>query len=181
MCVCVCVCVLTNPSVQAGCDTSSIFSQSLSGLNLEFSFSKTSSHTKIKELSLPYYLAIAGGRIVGFIPSTRLLVLFERQTALSNILTWFTMSISYDDNHCTMRTSLSISLSLYIYIYIYIQWCPPASQDYGFAPGSWYRPKQICIEDLSLSKERARYVFSFSPSRHIILMSGSCSSQFKNY
>ena len=36
--------------------------------NKEFSFSKTSYHTKAKELSLPNYLPIAegGGRIVGF-------------------------------------------------------------------------------------------------------------------
>ena len=30
---------LSNPSTQAGCDTMSIFKKSLTGLNLEFSFS----------------------------------------------------------------------------------------------------------------------------------------------
>ena len=44
---------LPNPSV-----TRSIFKWSIAGLNSEFSI-KTDSHTKAKELSLPYYLAIA--------------------------------------------------------------------------------------------------------------------------
>ena len=42
--------------------------RSLAGLNSEFSFSKTSCLTKAEEPSLPYYLPIAGGRIIGFIP-----------------------------------------------------------------------------------------------------------------
>ena len=39
----------------------------------------------IKELSLPYYLSIAGGRIIVFIPLPRVLVLCEMQTALFRI------------------------------------------------------------------------------------------------
>ena len=34
------------------------FWQSLSGLNLELSFSKAGRHNKVKELSLPYFLDI---------------------------------------------------------------------------------------------------------------------------
>ena len=64
--------------------------QSLTGLNSEFSF------TKAEEPSLPYYLPIAGGRIIGFIPFPMVLVL-----DLSRIWTRVTVSISYDDNHYT--------------------------------------------------------------------------------
>ena len=67
--------IFTNPSTRAGYDTRSIFKHSLTGLNSEFSFSQTSCHTKAKEPSLPYYLPIAGGRIIGFIPFPRVLVL----------------------------------------------------------------------------------------------------------
>ena len=79
------------------------FKQSLTGLNSEFSFSLTSCLTKAEERSLPYYLPIAGGRIIGFIPFASVLVLCEMQ---SKILTHVAVSISYDDNHYTMGTSL---------------------------------------------------------------------------
>ena len=51
--------------------------QSLTGLNSEFSFSKASCHSKVKEPSLPYYLLIEGRRIVRFIPFPRVLELWE--------------------------------------------------------------------------------------------------------
>ena len=54
--------LFTNPSARAGYDTRSIFKQSLTGFNSEFSFSETSCLTKAEEPSLPYYLPIAGGR-----------------------------------------------------------------------------------------------------------------------
>ena len=101
ICVCVCVCVIintiqllqwriliyifTNPSTRAGYDTWSIFKQSLTGLNLEFSFSYTSHLTKAEEPSLPHYLPIAGGRIIGFIPFPRVLMLCEMQSVSSRI------------------------------------------------------------------------------------------------
>ena len=50
--------------------TRSISKWSLTGLNSEFSF-LTSCLTKAEEHSLPYYLPIAGGRIIGFIPFPR--------------------------------------------------------------------------------------------------------------
>ena len=59
--------------------------RSLTGLSSEFSFSKTSCLTKAEEPSLPYYLPIAGGRIIGFIPSPRVLVLCEMQSVSSRI------------------------------------------------------------------------------------------------
>ena len=89
----------------AGYDTRSIFKRSLTGLNSEFSFSLTSCLTKA-DPSLPYYLPIAGGRIFGFIPFPRVLVLCEMQSVSSRIWTRVAMSISYDDNHYTTGTSL---------------------------------------------------------------------------
>ena len=59
--------IYINPSARAGYDTRSIFKWSLSGLNSEYSFSQTSILTKAEEASLPYYLPIAEGRIIGFI------------------------------------------------------------------------------------------------------------------
>ena len=94
--------IFTNPSTWAECNTRSILKQSLIGLNSEFSFFWTGCRTKVKEHSLPYYLPIAGGRIIGFIPFSRVLVLWEMQSALSRIWTHVAMSISYDDNHYTM-------------------------------------------------------------------------------
>ena len=96
--------IFTNPSAQAGYDTRSIFKQSLTGLNSEFSFSYTSCLTKAEELSLSYYLPIAGGRIIGFILFPRVLVLREMQSVLSRIWTCIAVSISYDDNHYTTGT-----------------------------------------------------------------------------
>ena len=76
--------VLTNPSAQVKCDTRSIFKWNLTGLNSEFSF-EIVFYTKVKELSLPNYLPIAGGRIVGYIPFPKVLMLCEMQTASSRM------------------------------------------------------------------------------------------------
>ena len=76
--------LFTNPSGRAGYDSRSIFKRSLTGLNLEFSFSQTSCLTKAEETSLSYYLTIAGGRIIGFIPFPRLLVPCEMQSVSLN-------------------------------------------------------------------------------------------------
>ena len=70
-------------------------------MNSEFSFSSTSCFTKAEEPSLPYYLPIPGGRIIGFIPFPRVLVLCEMQSVLSRIWARVAMSISYNDNHYT--------------------------------------------------------------------------------
>ena len=94
------------PSARAGYDTRSIFKRILTGLNSEFSFSKTSCLTKAEESSMPYYLPIAGGRIIGFIPFTRVLVLCAMQSVSSRIWTRVAVSIFYDDNHYTTGTSI---------------------------------------------------------------------------
>ena len=92
-------------SARAGYDTRSIFKRSLTGFNSKFSFSWTSCLTKAEESSQPYYLPIAGGRIIGFIPFPRVLVLCEMQSFSSRIWTRVVVSISYDDNHYTTGTS----------------------------------------------------------------------------
>ena len=77
--------IFTNPSARAGYDTRSIFKRSLTGLNSELSFSSTSYLTKAEKPSLPYYLPIAGGRIIGFKHFPRVLVLCKMQSASSRI------------------------------------------------------------------------------------------------
>ena len=77
--------IINNPSARAGCDARSIFKRNLTGLKSEFSFSLTSCLTEAEESSLPYYLPIAGGRIIGFIPFPRVLVLCEMQSVSSRI------------------------------------------------------------------------------------------------
>ena len=106
--ICIWWSYLPNPSARAGYNTRSIFKRSLTGLNSEFSFSYTSCLTKAEEISLPYYLPIAGGRIIGFIPFPGVLVLCEMQSVSSRIWTRVAVSISYDDNHYTTGTSIFI-------------------------------------------------------------------------
>ena len=55
-----------------------------------------------EEPSLSYYLPIAGGRIIGFIPFPRVLVLWEMKSFSAKIWTCVAVSISYDDNHYTI-------------------------------------------------------------------------------
>ena len=61
--------------------------------------------TKAEEPSLPYYLPIAGRRVIGFIPFPRVSVLCEMQSVSSRIWTCVAVSISCDDNHYTTGTS----------------------------------------------------------------------------
>ena len=96
---------LPTPSDRAGYDIRSIFKRSLTGLNSGFSFSQSSCLTKAEEPSPSYYLPIAGGRISGFIPSPRILVLCEMQSVSSRIWTRIAVFISYGDNDYTTGTS----------------------------------------------------------------------------
>ena len=95
------------PSTRAGYDTRSIFKRSLTCLNSEFSFSYTSCLTKAEEPSLSYYSPIAGGRIIGFIPFPRVLVLCEMKSVSSRIWTRIAVFISYGDNDYTTGTSIN--------------------------------------------------------------------------
>ena len=62
-----------------------------------------------EEPSLSYYLPIAGGRIIGFIPFPRVLVLCEMQSVSSRIWTRIAVFISYGDNDYTTGTSCILS------------------------------------------------------------------------
>ena len=97
--------IFTNPSARAGYDTRSIFKRSFTGLSSEFSFFETSCLTKAEEPSLPYYLPVAGGRIIGFIPFPWVLVQCEMKSVSSRIWTRIVVSNSYDDNHYITGTS----------------------------------------------------------------------------
>ena len=63
----------------------------------------------------PYYLPIAGGRIIGFIPFPRVLVLCEMELVSSRIWTRVAVSISYDDNDYTTGTYLRLYISLILW------------------------------------------------------------------
>ena len=89
---------LPNPSARAGYDTR----LNLSGVwqvSIQSFPSLRRCLTKSEEPSLSYYLPIAGGRIIGFIPFLRVLVLCEMQSVSSRIWTRITVSISYDDRY----------------------------------------------------------------------------------
>ena len=96
-----------NPSARAGYDTRSIFEAEFN----RFEFRVFLLLDSAEEPSLPYYLPLAGGRIFGFIPFPRVLVLCEMQSVRSRIRTCVAVSTSCDDNHYTTGTSLCTVLS----------------------------------------------------------------------
>ena len=59
-----------------------------------------------EEPSLRYYLPIAGGKIIEFIPFPRVLAICEMQSVSSRIWTRVAVSISYDNTHYTTGTSI---------------------------------------------------------------------------
>ena len=100
-----------------------------------------------EEPSLPYYLPIAGGRIIGFIPFPRVLVQCEMQSVSSRIWTCVAVSISYDDNHHTMGTSQK---SLYKRIKVtgwcrlVVRYCTPSRMpDWVWCPLAMIHSKHI--------------------------------------
>ena len=74
-------------------------------LNSEFSFSKTSNHTKVEESTLPYYLPTAVHKLVGVISFPRVLALCVMQTTTTRI--WIQVTKSYKDNRYIMSASLN--------------------------------------------------------------------------
>ena len=66
-----------------------------------------------EEPSLSYYLPIAGGRIIGFIPFPRVLVLCEMQSVSSRIWTRIAVFISYGDNDYTTGTLWKVWIQLF--------------------------------------------------------------------
>ena len=109
------------PTARAGCYKGSIIKRSLTGLNSEFSFSKTGCHTKFKEYSLLYYLPMAGGKIVEFLLFPKVIAF----TDSSRIWTQVAVSISNDENHYTTGTSTTsiIHISIYMSRVILIYMC----------------------------------------------------------
>ena len=105
------------------------FLRGLTGLKLEFSFSYASCLTKAEEPSLSYYLPIAGGIIIGFIPFPRVLVLCEMQSVSSRIWTRVAVSIFYDGSHYTTGTS-----SRWYYS------DPNLKEDINFCQHFWHHP-----------------------------------------
>ena len=101
--------------------------RSLTGLNSEISFFLTGCHFKVEVPSLPYYLHIAGRRIIRFIPFSMVLAPCKMPTVSPRIWTLVTVSFSHDGIHYTTNASslfvglsLSLSLSLFLSLYIYI-------------------------------------------------------------
>ena len=83
------------------CNTKSIFQQSTTDLNSEFSFSYAGCHTKVKELVWPTINPQPrkwGRRIVGFRPFPKVSALWEMQTATSRVWILDAQFISYEDN-----------------------------------------------------------------------------------
>ena len=93
-------------------------------MNSEFSFPETSCLPKTEDPSLSYYLPIDGGRIIGFIPFPRVLVLCEMQSVSSRIWTRVAVFISYNDNNYTTGTSTHHGHVHYFSMYfIIVQYC----------------------------------------------------------
>ena len=67
---------------------------------------------RLKKPVCPTILPIAGGRIIGFIPFPRVLVLCEMQSVSSRIWTRVAVSISYDDNHYHGHLSFLLSVPI---------------------------------------------------------------------
>ena len=79
-----------------------------------------------EEPSLPYYLPMAGGKIIGFIAFLSVLVLCERQSVSSGFWTRVAVSIFYNNNYYTTgkfpiyelnRTFLSFINDHHYYLY----------------------------------------------------------------
>ena len=87
------------------------------------------------KISLPYYLSIAGGRIIELIPFPRVLVLCEMQKASSRVWTRVAVFISYNSSRYTTSSCFSFFHSLLETPYL-IRWSliyvvnPPIPRSY---------------------------------------------------
>ena len=98
---------------------SPFLSRSTTSLNSVFLFLECC-YTEVREPSLLYYLSVAGGRIVGFIPFPRVLAKSEMQIAPFRIWTWVTEFPSYIDNCYIMSASIRIHIGVIILKKTYI-------------------------------------------------------------
>ena len=120
---------LPNLSARAECDLRSVFKRVLTSLNSDFSFSHTGYLTKVNDPSLFYYLPIAGGWILGFMPLPRALVWSEIRIASSRIWTRVIVSIiswtppifvCFVYHIKSNNIQIKKKYCIYIYIYIYM-------------------------------------------------------------
>ena len=87
----------------------------LKGFNLPFSFFWIGCYAKAKKPCVPYFLPIAGGRIVGFIPFPRVLALHGMQRASSCILNSDHRVLSLNEIHYIESASYA-----YMYVCMYV-------------------------------------------------------------
>ena len=123
------VSIFTDPSARAGYDTRSIFKRSLIGFEFRVFLLLDKLPHQMKNLVCPTILPLAGGRIIGFIPFPRVLVLCEMQSVSSRIWTRVAVSISYHDNHYATGTSMywryrgiyifAMKVSVFLYTCLY--------------------------------------------------------------
>ena len=112
--VCVCVCISTIPLHELeSTHVDNFLKLSLTGLNSVFLFTLAGCLTKIKDLSLPYYLFKAKERLVGFLPFPS----YEEPYVKCKHLLGFELRSTCPFSKTKAITHHSLSLSLYIYIY----------------------------------------------------------------
>ena len=167
---CLFVCTLSylpTPPIGQDMTQGQFFKRSLTGLNSEFSFSETSYLTKVEEPSLPYYLPIDGGRIIGFITFPRVLVLCEMQSVSSRIWTRVTVSISCDDNHYTTGTLFVLyGISTFV----------------GYSmPNPFYTNKQFYFKQFSLEYVHSLIIKDISISNYSVYSNSFISSNSVSY
>ena len=92
---------IPSPSEWPWYDTRSIVWRGLTGLNTQFSFSKTGCYDILKKHSLPYYLPIDRVKINGFIPFRMIIVLCKKyiQTAFARIWTRIASTLQTPSNY----------------------------------------------------------------------------------
>ena len=103
--------IYAKPSAWAGCDTTLIFKWNLTYFDVDCSFSNIGCHTMAKKTSLPYYLLIAGGRIMVCTPFPRVLALFKNSNSLVQDLKSVYPVHFKDSNNYTTNTTWYIYIS----------------------------------------------------------------------
>ena len=85
--------IFTNPSALAGYDTKSILNRVWQVWIQRFHSPRLVASSR-RKISLPFYLPIAGGKIIGFIPFLRVLVLCEMSSVSYRIWTRVAVTIT---------------------------------------------------------------------------------------
>ena len=101
--------------------------RNFTGLIQDCPFTRPVVIPRLKKKILPYYLPIANGKRIGFIPFPWLLLQCKMLIISSRIWTRVILFISNDGKYCTTNTSLTITfliwifLSLSVYIHIFTE------------------------------------------------------------